>query len=85
MTKYMSIELNLKRGDKSWNYFQIAYGFLLAISLSIIAVLDIKSIYKVILILVLAVFLFWLCFYNDWFRNKIVGIFTKSQEKVERH
>ncbi len=81
----MSIEKNVKRGDKSWNYFSIAYGILLAISSSIISVLDLRSIYKAILIMVLAVSLFWLCFYNDWFRNKIVGIFSKSQEKIERH
>jgi len=81
----MSLEVKVKRGEKSWNYFVIAYSALLAIVLTSISIVDISWEYKVLGIIFLALILFYLCFFNDWFRNKIVGIMSKSQEKNENH
>lgn len=78
--------MKLKRGEKSWAFFPLAYNILLTISTSIVSVLpnDICSwIVKIILILFVSIFFYRLCFMNDWFRNKIVGIFSKSQDKIE--
>jgi len=80
-----SIKLEVKRGEKSWNYFPIMYAILLAVILTIISVLNIQWFYKIILIVLSAIILFWLCFFNNWFRNKTVGLMTKSQEKVEKY
>lgn len=81
----MSVELRIKRGEKSWNYFQITYAVLLVVILAIISVLNIQWIFKMILIVCFAVILFRLCFFNNWVRNKIVGTMTKSQEKIEEY
>lgn len=78
------LEIQVKRGDKSWNYFVIVCNILLVLVIAIISVLSIEWLYKVVLILISSVFIFWLCFFNAWFRNKIVGIMSKSQEKVEK-
>ena len=82
----MSIEIKLKRGEKSWAYFPLAYNILLTIFTSIISVIpDFRYswIIKITLVLFCFYFFYKLCFNNDWFRNKIVGIFSKSLEKIE--
>lgn len=75
----MSIEMKVTRGELSWAYFPIAYGLLLTFSIGIISVLDIGYVYRVLLMIISALVLFQLCFFNGWFRNKIVGIFSKSK------
>jgi uncharacterized membrane protein len=82
----MSLEMKLKRGEKSWAFFPLAYSILLTIFTSVISVIpdDICSwIVKIIIILIVSIFLYKLCFTNDRFRNKIVGVFSKSQDKIE--
>jgi c-di-AMP phosphodiesterase-like protein len=84
----MSLEMKLKRGEKSWAFFPLAYSILLTISTSIISVLPdftCSWLVKITLIFFVSIFFYKLCFYNDWFRNKIVGIFSKSQEKIETY
>ena len=73
----------IKRGEKSWSYFVITYTVLLTLATGVISAIEVEWLYKIVLILVSAIFLFRLCFFNGWFRNKIVGIMSKSQEKVE--
>lgn len=81
----VGISMEVKRGEKSWNYFPIIYAILLAVILTIISVLNIQWFLKIILIILSAIILFWLCFFNNWFRNKIVGIMSKSQGKIEKY
>src|SRR3989344_6260072 len=86
IAKGVSLEMRVKRGEKSWGYFILAYSILLAISLGLIAILpdfNYGLLIKSILMVVISVFLFYLCFSNIWFRNKTVGIFSKYQEKEE--
>ena len=77
--------MDLKRGEISWAYFPIAYTILITISIGLISVLEIQWFCKFILIIITSIILFKLCFYNSWFRNKIVGVFSKSKEVVEEH
>jgi len=77
--------MELKRGEISWAYFPIACSILITISIGLISVLEIQWFYKFILIIIVSFILFKLCFYNNWFRNKIVGIFSKSKEFIEQH
>lgn len=81
------MEIKIKRGELSWAYFPIAYGLLLTFSIGIISVLDVNWFWKVILIIFSAWVLFRLCFFSAWFRNKIVGVFSKSKdfEEISRH
>ena len=83
----MSLEIKIKRGEVSWAYFPLAYGILLTISLSIISALELRVVFKIVLIVIDSLVLFKLCFYNTWFRNKIVGVFSRSKEfeEVSKH
>lgn len=85
-----SLEIRVKRGEKSWGYFILAYSILLGIFLSLISILpdfNYGLLIKGVFIVVISAFLFYLCFSNRWFRNKIVGIFSKYQgmEEVSKH
>ncbi len=81
----MSLKLRVKRGEKSWNYFVTSFGILSGLAFAIVALLDIGWRYKVILVIISVILIFYLCFINDWSKNKIVGMMTKLQEKEERH
>ena len=79
-----SAKSSIKRGDISWAYFPIAYGIILTIIVGIIQLLEIMSWYwRILLIVALGVLFFYLCFFNDFFRNKIVWLFSKSKEHKE--
>ncbi len=82
------IDIKIKRGEKNWAYFPLSYNILLTLFVGIISVLPDFGIgyfwcIKIILIIICAIILFWLCFFNDWFRNRIVGIFSISANKEE--
>jgi hypothetical protein len=81
----VSVSGGIKRGDISWAYFPIAYGILLTLSVGIIQLFEIISWYfRIILIIVVSLIFFYLCFFNGRFRNLIVRIFTSSKEFIER-
>lgn len=79
------VEIKIKRGEQSWNYFQITFFIVLTVILAIISFLNIKVLYKIILTILSVIILFRLCFFNNWLRNKIVGLMIKSKEKVEEY
>ena len=81
-----SLEMRVKRGEKSWGYFGLAYSILMAVFLGLISILpdfNYGLLIKGILIIIISLLLFYLCFSNQWFRNKTVGLFSKYQEKEE--
>jgi hypothetical protein len=81
----LSISGGIKRGDISWTYFPITYGILLTLSISIIQLFEIISwCFRIILIIVVSLIFFYLCFFNGRFRNFIVKIFTSSKEFIEK-
>lgn len=57
---------------------------LLAIAFGVITLLDIRSTYQILLTLLAAAMLYWLCFFNDYFRNKIVGVMSKAELHKEK-
>lgn len=75
--------LALKRGSESWQNLAFTYGVLSIILIELINSVDFVNDYKTILILLNLSALLYLCFYNDWFRNKVVGIIQKSKDKIE--
>ncbi len=80
-----SLEGSVKRGEISWAYFPIAYSIILTLITGVISLLDIIGwILRVGIMIGLAILFFYLCFFNDYFRNKIVGFFSKSKEHIEK-
>lgn len=77
--------LKIKRGEKSWSFFPIIYNILLTITIAIIVIPPIAWFYKIPLIILSAYLLFKLAFFNDWFRNKAIGLMSKSQQHIEEY
>lgn len=84
-TKKSNLTAEVIRGEKSWAYFQLFFGISSLVMLEIIAATEALVGYKTIITAFDLVILFYLCFYNNWFRNKIVGLFGKSESKHETH
>lgn len=75
--------VEVKRGEKSWGYFHTVYGFLSIIFLEIINTTDAYKGYKTLITILDLSALLYLCFFSSWFRNKIVGVASKSKELIE--
>jgi hypothetical protein len=78
------VSLEIKRGETSWAYFPLAYNILLTISVGIISCSENDSRVKFLAILLISCLLFYLCFFGPSFRNRIVGLFSKSKEFIEK-
>ncbi|HAV77049.1 MAG TPA: hypothetical protein DCX53_06830 [Anaerolineae bacterium] len=78
-----NLAISVKRGEKSWNYFHLFYGFMLLIIIEIISFTDAFTGYKTFIGLVDIAILTYLSFFNGWFRNKIMGFIVASQRKDE--
>lgn len=77
------VKIELTRGHESWSYFAFAYGTTAVVMLEIINTTKAADGYKTILTIADVAILLYLCFYNSWSRNQIVGIVTKSKNKIE--
>lgn len=75
---------SVARGEKSWNYFYLAYGILSLFVTQIISLSECGKGYKVFITLVDLGTLLYLAFFNSWFRNKIIGLIAVSQTKKEK-
>jgi hypothetical protein len=74
---------SVKRGEKSWDHFYLAYGILSVIVTQIISLSECGKGYKVFITFVDLGTLLYLAFFNSWFRNKIIGFIVASQTKEE--
>ena len=73
----------VKRGEKSWNHFYLAYGILSVVVTQIISLSEFGKGYKVLITVVDLVILLYLAFFNSWFRNKTIGLIVASKSKEE--
>lgn len=76
----VSVKAKVKRGEKSWMFIRYIFTILLSIFTFIIAITNISWIYKFFIFLFGVISLFWLCFCNGWFQNKIIRLQTKIEE-----
>ncbi len=72
----------LERGEISWGYLTAALGILSLLSFQIIVVSDFFKGYKVIMHLFNQISFLYLCYFNNWFRNKLISLYSKL--KTER-
>jgi len=81
----LSVSGGIKRGDISWAYFPIAYTIILTLTVGVISLLEmVHWILRIVIIIGVAGLFFYLCFFNDYFRKKIVDFFDKSKEHIEK-
>ena len=75
-----SLEKEIKRGEKSWNFIYILYGLILSIITFFISILPFDWFHKLIIFVVIVLILTWLFLFNAWFQNKIIGFKIKIEE-----
>lgn len=79
------INATVKRGQESWNLlFNLAFGLASVILIFIIDSTEAMVGYKTLISIVNLAMLLYLALFNGWFRNKIIGIISKSQQMEER-
>lgn len=76
-------KVSVKRGEKSWAHFFLAYGILLVIVTQVISLSEFGKGYKVVITVVDLAALLYLAFFNSWFRNKMIGFILASKTKKE--
>ena len=75
---------SVERGETGWSYLYIAYGVFSIILTQIISVSESFKGHKVAIILADLTALIYLFFYNGWFRNKVIGLISKSKKLKEK-
>ncbi|HHT9109745.1 MAG TPA: hypothetical protein ACFYDZ_01130 [Candidatus Brocadiaceae bacterium] len=73
----------VKRGKESWANFHLMYGLLAVVFVEVINTTEIFKGFKTIITLADLSALFYLCFFNGWFRNKTISIISASQNMEE--
>lgn len=73
----------VKRSEKSWNHFSLAYGILSVIVTQIISISEFGKGYKVLITIIDLALLLYLAFFNNWFRRKTIRIIVTSQNREE--
>jgi hypothetical protein len=75
----VSVKVSIKRGEKSWNYIYYTFGILLAVFSFVVGIVNVWWVYKALIFVIGLLFLYWLCFFNAWFQNKIIGFKIKLE------
>jgi amino acid transporter len=85
--KKSNLKIEVKRSKDTWQYFILAFSIVSIILMQIINSANILVIYgyKTIISIVNLLMLIYLVFYNGWFRNKVIGLIIRSQDKKEKH
>jgi len=74
--------LTVKRGEKSWRNLTATFGILSLLSFKIVGLSEFCKGHKVITTLFNEISFLYLCYFNNWFRNKLISLYTKL--KTER-
>lgn len=75
--------LSVGRGEKSWSYFQFMYALLAVVFVEVNSTAEALKGYKTVVTIADLSVLFYLCFFNSWFRNNTLNVIGKSQRKVD--
>lgn len=81
--KYHNPKISVKRGNESITNLYIAYGIASVIFIQIINICSVYNNHKVFISVINISILFYLCYFNSWFRNKIMNFFSLIKNKVE--
>lgn len=76
----VSMKKKIKRGKESWTFIYFVFGILLALILFFISILSIRWCYKITIFIVVIPILIYLCLFNAWFQNKLIGLKIKLEE-----
>ena len=72
--------LEVKRGDASMAFLYIVYGIATVIYTLLVQIAESAQGHKVVLIVLDYGLLTYLCFFNSWFRNKLIELYIHIQK-----
>ncbi len=78
-----TLESTVRRGEKSWNYFNLCFGISSVVLMQMINSSEALIGYKTIISVVNLAMLLYLSYFNSWFRNSTINIISKSMTKPE--
>ncbi len=80
------VNFTTTREEKSLKYLRnFASGFTSIILAVMISIADVAYGHKVFIFLLDIIIVLYLSYYNDWFRNKLIGIYSRIEQKEEKH
>jgi len=81
------LQIRIKRSEKSWNHLNFILGLLQLIWIEILSEIidkvDVVHDYKGIIMVFNFLALIYLCWFNAWFRNKIISYFIKLTNRED--
>lgn len=80
-----NLKVDVKRSKDTWENFPLAFGIVSIVLMQIINSADALYGYKTFISIVNLLMLIYLSFFNGWFRNKVIGLIIRSQNKIEKH
>lgn len=84
LRKQSNLKMSVKRGEKGWDNFPLAFGINSIVLMQIINSADALHGYKTIISITNLLMLIYLIFFNGWCRNKIIGLITRSKTIEEK-
>ncbi len=78
-----TLESTIRRCKESWTYFNLCFGISSVVLMQIINSSKALIGYKTIISIVNLTMLFYLSYFNSWFRNNTINIIFKSINKPE--
>ena len=83
--KRSKLSMSVKRGNTSWEHLIISYNILAIFFISVVSVSIFFNPYRIFIIIADQIILIYLCFISSWFRNKIIGMWSKIKSLKEIH
>jgi hypothetical protein len=78
----VSATASVKRGRKSWTKIYLFFSIALAAYIAIPSVADVEAARRVSAIAFNIAALAYLCLFNGWFQNKLIGWFSRNENKA---
>ena len=78
--KTFPAEIKETLGQDGWAAFPLVYGFLSVLLLQVLGVAEVAKGYKVLVTVIDLGIILYLCFFNYWFRKKILALVSMSRE-----
>ena len=75
-----AVSLTVQHGNESWGKFNLAYGVFALVILQTINTTEALKGYKTVVTALDLSLLFYLCFFNKWFRERTLRVINHSQQ-----
>ncbi len=79
----LDADLQVRRGEESWAQFSLMHGLLSVLVIQVDASAAALKDHKAFFMLANLISLFYLCYFNTWFRNKTLNLIYRSKARID--